>query len=64
MASAIINLLAAFFRMFPSLQALAEQASERAKRANAAEAVNRRAEKDRAVDAAIDGKGEDEGGDS
>lgn len=62
MVSAVISLLAAFFRMFPPLQSMVEQAFERAKQSNAAEAVNRKAKKDAAVDAAIDGKGENENG--
>lgn len=54
MALAIINLLAAFFRAFPKISELVECALDMAAAANVAEAVERKQQKDAAVDAAID----------
>lgn len=54
MALAIINLLAAFFRAFPRITELVECALDAAAAANVAEAVERKQQKDAAVDAAID----------
>lgn len=53
MVSAIINLLAALFRAFPSFKDLVNSALEAANKANVAEAVKRKQEKDKAVDEAI-----------
>ena len=55
MALAIINLLAAFFRAFPKISELVECALDMAAAANVAEAVERKQQKDAAVDAAVDG---------
>lgn len=55
MALAIINLLAAFFRAFPKVSELVERALNAAAAANVAEAVERKQQKDAAVDAAING---------
>lgn len=55
MALAIINLLAAFFRAFPKVSELVECALDMAAAANVAEAVERKQQKDAAVDAAING---------
>lgn len=55
MALAIINLLAAFFRAFPRISELVECALDAAAAANVAEAVERKQQKDAAVDAAING---------
>jgi len=57
MALAIINLLAAFFRAFPKVSELVECALDMAAAANVAEAVERKQQKDAAVDAAVDGVG-------
>lgn len=54
MASAIINLLALIFKAIPTLEALVKAAVEQADRSNVAEAINRKAQKDKVVDAAID----------
>lgn len=54
MASAIINLLALIFKAIPTLGALVKAAVERADSSNIAEAISRKAKKDKAVDAAID----------
>ena len=54
MASAIINLLALIFKAIPALEALVKVAIERADSSNIAEAISRKAQKDKAVDAAID----------
>lgn len=54
MASAIINLLALIFKAIPTLEALVKAAVEQADRSNIAEAISRKALKDKAVDAAID----------
>ena len=48
MASAII------FKAIPTLEALVKAAVEQADRSNVAEAINRKAQKDKVVDAAID----------
>lgn len=56
MAFAIINLLAAFFRAFPKVSELVECALDAAAAANVAEAVERKQQKDAAVDAAINGR--------
>ncbi len=55
MALAIINLLAAFFRAFPKVSELVECALDMAAAANVAEAIERKQQKDAAVDAAVDG---------
>lgn len=55
MALAIINLLAAFFRAYPKVSELVECALDMAAAANVAEAVERKQQKDAAVDAAVDG---------
>lgn len=55
MASAVIRLIAALLELFPKLQGWVKGAVALADKANAAEAVNRKAQKDKAVDAAIDG---------
>ncbi len=55
MVLAIINLLAAFFRTFPRISELVECALDAAAAANVAEAVERKQQKDAAVDAAING---------
>lgn len=54
MASAIINLLALIFKAIPALEVLVKAAVEQADRSNIAEAISRKAQKDKAVDAAID----------
>lgn len=54
MASAIINLLALIFKAIPALEVLVKAAVEQADRSNVAEAINRKAQKDKVVDAAID----------
>ena len=56
MLSAVISLLAAIFRAIPSVEGIARQALELADKARAAQAAARKADKDAAVDAAIDGK--------
>lgn len=61
MALAIINLLAAFFRAFPKVSELVECALDMAAAANVAEAVERKQQKDAAVDAAVDGGGGNDG---
>ena len=61
MALAIINLLAAFFRAFPKISELVECALDMAAAANVAEAVERKQQKDAAVDAAVDGGGGNDG---
>lgn len=53
MVSAIINLLAALFRAFPSFKDLVNSALKAANKANVAEAVKRKQGKDKAVDEAI-----------
>ena len=54
MASAIIQLLAAFFRAFPSFKELVECGLDMAEAANVAEVISRKQKKDAAVDKAID----------
>ena len=54
MVSAIIQLLAALFRAFPSFKELVECGLDMAKAANVAEAIERKQAKDATVDAAID----------
>ena len=54
MASAVVRLLAALFELFPKLESWIKALIELADKVNAAEAVNRKAQKDKAVDAAID----------
>ena len=61
MALAIINLLAAFFRAFPKVSELVECALDMVAAANVAEAVERKQQKDAAVDAAVDGGGGNDG---
>lgn len=53
--SAIVSLLTAIFKAFPSLESLAKSAIELADKANVAEAAKRKQEKDKAVDDAING---------
>ena len=53
--SAIIQLLAAFFRAFPSFKELVECGLDMAEAANVAEAIERKQAKDAAVDKAVDG---------
>lgn len=55
MVSAIIQLLAAMFRAFPSFKELVECGLDMAEAANVAEAIERKQKKDAAVDRAIDG---------
>ena len=57
MVSAIIQLLAALFRAFPSFKELVECGLDMAEAANVAEAIKRKQAKDAAVDSAIDGGG-------
>ena len=57
--SAIIQLLIAIFKAFPSIESIIKTAIEELDKANAAEAAKRKAEKDKAVDAAIDKEKED-----
>lgn len=52
--SAIISLLTAIFKAFPSIEGIIRMAIEEANKANIVEAANRKQEKDKAVDAAID----------
>lgn len=59
-ASAIVQILSAIFRNFPSIERLVELAVKAAKSSNVAEAFTRKAEKDAAVDAAIDKKENEE----
>lgn len=54
-ASAIISLLTAIFKAFPSIEGIIRMAIEEANKANVAEAARRKQEKDNAVDSAIDG---------
>lgn len=61
MALAIINLLAAFFRAFPKVSELVECTLDMAAAANVAEAVERKQQKDAAVDAAVDEGGGNDG---
>lgn len=60
MLSAVISLLAAIFRAIPSIEGIARQAFELADKARAAQAAARKADKDAAVDAAIDGVKKDD----
>lgn len=53
---AIIRLLAALFRAFPTFEKLVECALDYAASANVADAIARKQKKDAAVDAAVDGK--------
>lgn len=62
-ASAVIQLLIAIFKAFPSIESIIKTAIEELDKANAAEAAKRKAEKDKAVDNAIDGNG-NSGGDA
>ena len=54
-ASAIISLLTAIFKAFPSIEGIIRMAIEEANKANIVEAANRKQEKDKAVDDAING---------
>ena len=54
MVSAIIQLLAAMFRAFPSFKELVECGLDMAAAVNVAEAIERKQKKDAAVDRAID----------
>ena len=49
----IINLLASFFRAFPSLKEIVECALDASESANVAEAIERKQKKDSRVDEAI-----------
>ena len=51
----IINLLASFFRAFPSLKELVECALDVCESVNVAEAIERKQKKDKTVDEAING---------
>lgn len=55
-ASAIIQLLTAIFKAFPSIESIIKSAIEEANKANVAEAAKRKQDKDNAVDNAIDGR--------
>lgn len=55
--SAIISLLIAIFKAFPSIEGIIKTAIEAAEKAKRAEALNRKEAKDKLVDDAID-KGE------
>lgn len=55
MLLSIINLLAAFFRAFPSLKEVVECALDVCESANIAEAIERKQKKDSRVDEAING---------
>lgn len=57
--SAIISLLIAIFKAFPSIEGIIKTAIEELDKANAAEAAKRKQDKDKAVDAAIDKEKED-----
>lgn len=64
MVSAIIQMLAALFRAFPTFKELVECGLDMAAAANVAEAIERKQIKDATVDAAIDeGVGNDCEGD-
>ena len=54
-ASAIISLLTAIFKAFPSIEGIIRMAIEEANKANIAEAARRKQEKDKAVDDVING---------
>lgn len=54
-ASAIISLLISIFKVFPSVEVIIKKAIEEMDKANVAEATQRKEEKDKAVDDAIDG---------
>lgn len=54
-ASAIISLLTAIFKAFPSIEGIIRMAIEEANKANIAEAARRKQDKDKAVDDAING---------
>ncbi len=56
-ASAVIQLLIAIFKAFPSIESIIKTAIEAAEKAKRAEALNRKEAKDKLVDEAID-KGE------
>lgn len=60
MASAIISLLVALFKAFPALESIIARAVELAQKANVADAINRKTQKDAFVDAAIDKKDDNE----
>ena len=53
-ASAIISLLIAIFKAFPSIESIIKTAIEELDKANVAEAAKCKQEKDKAVDAAIE----------
>lgn len=55
--SAVIQLLTAIFKAFPSIESIVKTAFEAAEKAKRAEALNRKEAKDKLVDDAID-KGE------
>lgn len=51
--SAVLGLLTAIFKAFPSIESLVEMAIESSKKSRAAEALLRKSEKDNLVDKAI-----------
>lgn len=53
-ASAVIQLLIAIFKAFPSIESIVKTAFEAAEKAKRAEALNRKEAKDKLVDDAID----------
>lgn len=53
--SAIISLLIAIFKAFPSIESIVKTAFEAAEKAKRAEALKRKEAKDKLVDEAIDG---------
>lgn len=57
MASAIIQLVAAIFKAFPSIREIIEVAVEASKSANVADALKRKEAKDAMVDKAVNGIG-------
>lgn len=54
MASAVIQLLIAIFKAFPSIESIIKTAIEAAEKAKRAEALKRKETKDRLVDDAIE----------
>lgn len=56
--STIASIIAAIFKAIPALKDIFSLALDIANAANAAEAASRKQEKDKAVDAAIDGESE------
>ena len=58
--SAVLGLLTAIFRAFPSIESLVEMAIEASKKPRTAEALLRKSGKDNLVDKAIDGDSKNE----